>query len=96
MMGLRGLVTPSMSRIGILIRHGICEPRMKMSLAVTAVARIRTRSSSSLGTGFGISLSCKTSGGPYFVQTNALMPCRGARTAPHEDAGFLADRVLPG
>jgi hypothetical protein len=46
---------------------------MMQSLAVTAVAKIRMQTSLGFGTGLATSLSRSTSGGPYLVQTTALI-----------------------
>jgi hypothetical protein len=73
MIGRRGLVMPSIRRIGIRTCSGTSELRMKMSLAVTAVAMIRMQTSSSFGLGRSTSRNSRTSGPPYLGHTIALM-----------------------
>src|ERR1700728_2836426 len=46
---------------------------IRQSAAQTVVAWMRTKTSLSLGTGFSTSLIWRTSGGPYSVETAALI-----------------------
>src|SRR5690348_8762396 len=72
-MVFRGARRPITTRSSTRNRRGYCSPRIRVSLVVSAAARTRIRTSLRRGFGFRISLTRMTSGGPYAVQTAALM-----------------------
>src|SRR5215472_8504202 len=74
-MGLLGLLKPTNSptRSPIGFQGEGCNVRPMQSLAVTAVAEILMSTSCVVAVGFATSRSCRTSVGPYFVQTMAFM-----------------------
>ncbi len=71
--GCLGLLNPSATAITGRRRGGTTNARTMQSLAVTAEATLRMSTSLLEGTGFGSSLISRTSGGPYLVQTAALI-----------------------
>ena len=72
-MFLLRFLMPKNNRKGIICHNGTLKLRILKSPIWQVVACTLNSSSLSLGTGFSTSLSCRTSGGPYFVHTIALM-----------------------
>src|SRR5213596_2821766 len=80
---LFGLPSPLYIRKRSRSERGILRLRISQSPAVTVVARTLIRTSLALGVGFSTSLSWRTSGGPYFVQTIAFICFRQTYIDPH-------------